>query len=87
MSHKYSAVTLLALGATVLPLLAQAQANGRIQKKELGQDGQPTLIRFQDGARPSSGDGAFVLREQLRLGTDEQMRPARVETDQLGFSH
>ncbi|RZK09737.1 MAG: hypothetical protein EOO56_30000, partial [Hymenobacter sp.] len=87
MSHKYSTVTLLALGAAVLPLLAQAQDNGRVQKKELGQDGQPTLIEFRAGARPTSGDGAFVLREQLGLGTDEQMRPAHLETDQLGFSH
>ena len=87
MSHKYSTVTLLALGAAVLPLLAQAQDNGRVQKKELGQDGQPTLIEFRAGARPTSNDGAFVLREQLGLGTDEQMRAARLETDQLGFSH
>ncbi|RYY17766.1 MAG: peptidase M4, partial [Cytophagaceae bacterium] len=87
MSHNYSAVTFLALGAAVLPLLAQAQVADRVQKKELGQDGQPTIIQFREGARPSSGDGAFVLREQLGLGTDEQMRPARLETDQLGFSH
>ncbi|MBJ6145167.1 M4 family metallopeptidase [Hymenobacter sp. BT559] len=87
MSHKYSAAAFLALGAAVLPFLAQAQAADRIQKKELGQDGQPTLIQFREGARPSSGDGAFVLREQLGLGSDEQMRAARLETDQLGFSH
>jgi len=87
MSYKYSAAAFLALGATVLPLLVQAQAADRVQKKELGQDGQPTLIQFREGARPSSGDGAFALREQLGLGADEQMRPARLETDQLGFSH
>lgn len=44
MSHNYSAVTFLALGAAVLPLLAQAQVADRVQKKELGQDGQPTII-------------------------------------------
>ncbi|MFD1873343.1 M4 family metallopeptidase [Hymenobacter bucti] len=87
MSHKYSAAAFLTLGAAVLPLLVQAQAADRVQKKELGQDGQPTIIQFRDGARPSSADGAFVLREQLGLGADEQMRPARLETDQLGFSH
>jgi bacillolysin len=87
MSHKYSTGAFLALGAAMLPFLAQAQTADRLQKKELGQDGQPTLIQFRDGARPSSTDGAFVLREQLRLGTDEQMRPARLETDQFGFSH
>jgi bacillolysin len=87
MSHKYSTGSFLALGAAMLPFLAQAQTADRLQKKELGQDGQPTLIQFRDGARPSSTDGAFVLREQLRLGTDEQMRPARLETDQFGFSH
>ncbi len=87
MSYKYSTVAFLALGATVLPLLVQAQAAERLQKKELGQDGQPTLIQFKNGARPSSSDGAFVLREQLHLGTDEQMRPAHLDTDQFGFSH
>ncbi|RYY15631.1 MAG: peptidase M4, partial [Cytophagaceae bacterium] len=87
MSHKYSAVAALALGAALLPNLARAQEGARLQKKELGPDGQPTLLEFRAASRPSATDGAFVLREQLSLGANEQMRPARLETDQLGFSH
>ncbi|RZK16456.1 MAG: M4 family peptidase, partial [Hymenobacter sp.] len=87
MSHKYTAAAFLALGAAVLPNLASAQDGARLQKKESGRDGQPTLIEFRAASRPSAADGAFVLREQLSLSQDEQMRPARLETDQLGFSH
>jgi Zn-dependent metalloprotease len=50
-------------------------------------DGQPALIEFKATARPSAADGAFVLREQLGLGQNEQMRPVRLETDELGFTH
>ncbi|RYY17596.1 MAG: T9SS type A sorting domain-containing protein [Cytophagaceae bacterium] len=87
MPHKYTAAAFLAFGAAVLPNLASAQDGARLQKKESGRDGQPTLIEFRAGNRPSAADGAFVLREQLSLSQDEQMRPARLETDQLGFSH
>jgi Zn-dependent metalloprotease len=87
MSHKYTAVAALALGVAVLPHLASAQEGARLQKKELAADGQPALIEFRAAARPSAADGAFVLREQLGLSQDEQMRPARLETDQLGFTH
>jgi len=75
------------MGAAVLPHLASAQEGVRLQKKELAADGQPLLIEFRAADRPSAADGAFVLREQLGLGQDEQMRPARRETDELGFTH
>jgi bacillolysin len=87
MSHKYVTVAALALGVAALPHLASAQEGARLQKKELAADGQPALIEFQAASRPSAADGAFVLREQLGLGQDEQMRPARLETDPLGFTH
>jgi Zn-dependent metalloprotease len=53
----------------------------------LAADGQPTLIEFKAAARPSAADGAFVLREQLGLGQNEQMRPVHLDTDELGFTH
>jgi bacillolysin len=87
MPHIYTAAAYLALSAALIPNLASAQDTGRIQKKEVGPDGQPTLIQFKAANRPSGVEGASLLREQLSLGTDEQMRPARLETDQLGFSH
>ena len=87
MSHKYTTVAAIALGIALLPQVASAQDGARLQKKELGADGQPILLEFRAANRPSAADGAFVLREQLSLSNDEQMRPARFETDQLGFSH
>lgn len=87
MSHKYTTVAALALGVVALPHLASAQEGARLQKKELAADGQPALIEFKAAGRPSAADGAFVLREQLGLGQNEQMRPVRLETDELGFTH
>jgi bacillolysin len=88
MFHKYHAVAWLAMSAATLPHLASAQ-DGRVAKKELGHDGQPTLIQFTTAGRANAraADGEFVIRQQLSLGTDDQLKPARTETDQLGFSH
>ncbi len=88
MSHKYHAVAWLAMSAATLPHLASAQ-DGRVARRELGTDGQPTLIQLSAAGRASARatDGALVIRQQLALGTDDQLRPARTETDQLGFSH
>ncbi|MDO7885695.1 M4 family metallopeptidase [Hymenobacter cheonanensis] len=76
------------MSAATLPHLASAQ-DGRVAKKELGRDGQPTLIQFTPAGRAASraADGELVLRQQLALGTNDQLKPARTETDQLGFSH
>ncbi|HET9503273.1 MAG TPA: hypothetical protein VFO93_07020, partial [Hymenobacter sp.] len=87
MSHKYTTVAALLFGTAVLPRLASAQESERLLKKELAADGQPTLIEFRAASRPSAADGAFVLRQQLGLGQDEQMRPLRRDTDELGFTH
>ena len=88
MTNKYYVAAWLALGAAALPRLATAQ-DGRVQKREVGADGQPTLIEFSAVGRAtlSATDGAQVLRQQLNLGSNEQMRPAQLETDQLGFAH
>jgi bacillolysin len=88
MFHKYHAVAWLAMSAATLPHLASAQ-DGRVARKEIGPDGQPTLIQLSTAGRASARatDGALVIRQQLALGTDDQLRPARTETDQLGFSH
>jgi len=87
MSHKYTVVAAFAFGAAMFPNLARAQEGARPQKKELAADGQPRLIEFRAASRPSAADGAFVLREQLGLGNDEQMRAIRLDTDELGFTH
>jgi bacillolysin len=88
MFHKYHAVAWLAMSAATLPHLASAQ-DGRVAKKELGRNGQPTLIQFTPAGRATARavDGELVIRQQLALGTNDQLKPARTETDQLGFSH
>jgi bacillolysin len=88
MFHKYHAVAWLAMSAATLPHLASAQ-DGRVAKKEIGRDGQPTLIQLSPAGRASAhaADGGLVLRQQLALGANDQLKPARTETDQLGFSH
>jgi Zn-dependent metalloprotease len=88
MFHKYHAVAWLAMSAATLPHLASAQ-DGRVARKELGADGQPTLIQLSPAGRQAAraADGELVIRQQLVLGANDQLKPARTETDQLGFSH
>ena len=88
MTKKYYAAAWLALNVAVLPHLASAQES-LVQQKELASDGQPTLIRFSVAGRAtlSATDGVQVLRQQLRLGANEDLRPVRLETDPLGYRH
>ena len=88
MLHKYHTYAWLLLGAAALPHLAQAQA-GRAVTKGVSPDGQPTLIEFAPASRASlpATSAAQVIRQQLALGDDVQLRAVRTETDQLGFSH
>ena len=88
MVNKYSTAALLlitALGTQV----AQAQDARRIATKVLGDDNQPVLVQFNaEGKAANRGVAAEqVLRQQLPLTSADQLRPARVETDQLGFTH
>ncbi|WP_035567267.1 M4 family metallopeptidase [Hymenobacter sp. IS2118] len=88
MKKQYSAVALLLLG-TLASTTAQAQDASRIQAKVVGADNQPELVQFNAAGRASykASEGAQVLRQQLGLGSDDQMRPTRTELDQLGFTH
>ena len=88
MTHKYYVSACLVLGLAALPKLASAQ-QGLVQKKELGVDGQPTLIEFTAAGRAtlSATNAQQVLRQQLNLGSKDELRPARTEVDELGFSH
>ena len=88
MINKYSAAALLLFG-TLAANTAQAQDARRIQTKVLGDDNQPVLVQFS-----AEGKAAYrgvapgqVLRQQLALTSEDQLRPARVETDPLGFTH
>ncbi|MBF9141571.1 M4 family metallopeptidase [Hymenobacter properus] len=88
MRKQYSAVALTLLGA-LAATTAHAQDAARIQTKVLGDDKQPVLVQFNaEGKMALRGlSGEQVLRQQLALTNADQMRVARVETDQLGFTH
>jgi Zn-dependent metalloprotease len=88
MRKQYSAVALLLLG-TLATTTANAQDASRIQTKVLGDDNQPVLVQFSAAGKQAlqglSGDQ--VLRQQLGLGTADQLVQRAAETDQLGFTH
>ncbi|WP_201985071.1 M4 family metallopeptidase [Hymenobacter rubidus] len=88
MTNKYSAAALLLIG-TLAAHAVQAQDARRIQTKVLGEDQQPVLVQFS-----AEGKAAYrgmapeqVLRQQLALTSEDQLRPARVTTDQVGYTH
>ena len=89
MTNKYSAATLVLLGSLAATAAQAQDAASRIQNKVLGEDSQPVLVQFsaQGKAAYRGVAPAQVLRQQLGLTTADQMRPVRVETDQLGFTH
>ena len=68
---------------------AQGQDAARIQAKVLGADNQPELVQFNAAGKASykAADAPQILRQQLALTADDQLRPARTELDQLGFTH
>ncbi len=74
---------------TLATTTAQAQDAARIQAKVLGADNQPELVVFNAAGKASykAAEAAVVLRQELGLTADDQLRPARIETDQLGFTH
>ena len=89
MTNKYSAATLVLLGSLAATAAQAQDAASRIQNKVLGEDSQPVLVQFSaEGKAAYRGvEGSQVLRQQLALTSQDQMRPARVESDQLGFTH
>ena len=88
MVNKYSSAALLLL-ASLAANTAQGQDAQRVQNKVLGDDNQPVLVQFSaEGKAAYRGvEGSQVLRQQLALTSQDQMRSARVESDQLGFTH
>ena len=88
MVNKYSSAALLLL-ASLAANTAQGQDAQHVQNKVLGDDNQPVLVQFSaEGKAAYRGvEGSQVLRQQLVLTSQDQMRPTRVESDQLGFTH
>ncbi|GAA4359080.1 M4 family metallopeptidase [Hymenobacter saemangeumensis] len=88
MTNKYSAAALVLFGALAAST-AQGQDAGRIQTKVMGDDNQPVLVQFNAAGKAAyrASEAQTVLREQLALTADDQFLPARIETDQIGFTH
>jgi len=88
MINKYSAAALLMFG-TLAATTAQAQKASRIQAKVMGDDNQPVLVQFNAEGKAAyrGAEGSQVLRQELALTPQDQLRSARSETDQLGFTH
>ncbi|GAA4034877.1 hypothetical protein GCM10022409_19200 [Hymenobacter glaciei] len=89
MMKKYSAMSLLVLGTAFFASPIQAQDASRIQAKVLGDDRQPVLVAFSAAGQNAyrGVPGEQVLRQELALGSADQLRLSKVETDQLGFTH
>ncbi|GAB3829344.1 M4 family metallopeptidase [Hymenobacter jeollabukensis] len=83
MLNKYSALGLALLGS----LTAQAQDGARVGAPQLlkGADGQPEFVQFPAAARPL--DSRVALAAALPLTQNDELRVARTEADELGFTH
>ena len=83
MLNKYSTLGLALLGS----LAAQAQDASRVAvpQRQLGADGQPEFVQFPAAARPM--DARLALAATLALTPNDEMRVARAEADELGFTH
>lgn len=82
MINKYSALGLLMLSG----LSAQAQEGARLGAQRInGADGLPEFVQFPAAARPADARLAFAAT--LPLTQHDELRVARTETDELGFSH
>ncbi len=83
----------LSLGLlAVVPALAQVPTTGRAAAPaaiERAADGTPLLIRLPagTGGTAAAANPQQVLRQQLALGPNDQMRPLRTEADALGMVH
>ncbi|WP_426059430.1 M4 family metallopeptidase [Hymenobacter sp. B1770] len=88
MRKQYSAAALLMLG-TLASTTGQAQDVARVQTKVLGADNQPELVVFNAAGKADykGAEAAAVLRQELGLAADDQMRTVRTEADPLGFTH
>ncbi len=67
-------------------LFAQGKT-GKISAKTTGKNGNPSLVVFKKNAGLKLGQGAGLLKEQLKAGSDDVFRKTRTERDQIGYIH
>ncbi|RIY12474.1 M4 family metallopeptidase [Hymenobacter rubripertinctus] len=86
MINKYSAATLLLLGG--LSSTTFAQDFSRVKSQELNENGTPALVQFREqGAAYQLSEAKTALRDQLQLGSEDQMVQLKTDADQAGFVH
>lgn len=87
-----SFVTRPRVAALLIALLTAPAAGAQTLRPAAIMDeaGTPRLIRLaanNPAPTQASGDAKQVLRRELQLGPDDELRPLRIETDELGFVH
>lgn len=86
MQNKYMTTGLLIMSG-LLAFSAQAQDAGRVAARVLSPDGSPELISFRPEKAYALTQAPQMLREQLGLSQDDQLRAVKSDADQLGFQH
>ncbi|UYZ62924.1 M4 family metallopeptidase [Hymenobacter weizhouensis] len=84
MHHKYTPTLAGLLLCGLLGPGAQAQQQ---PSKTLAEDGSPVLVQLKGGNAYGLGNAQQALTEQLGLKSDDYMRRATAEIDELGFVH
>ncbi|WP_026351237.1 M4 family metallopeptidase [Hymenobacter aerophilus] len=87
MHNKYSVAALLLLGG-LSSSAAFAQDYSRVQSKNLRDNGTPYLVQFKAaGNAYKLNDAPAVLRQQLALGSADELLSVGTKADELGFVH
>ena len=87
MTKNYSVAALLLLGGLGITT-ARAQQKAPTTPRKPNDNGAPALVQLRGtAAHYALSEAGRALREQLRLGRDEQLLPAKTTSDALGYVH
>lgn len=78
--------TTVAAFAFSLSALAQ-ETDKRISQKSLSENGEPSLITFNDKSTYKGSDSEKVFKEQLALKENQSFSKIKSESDREGFTH
>ncbi|WP_299699547.1 M4 family metallopeptidase [uncultured Pontibacter sp.] len=87
MKHFYFYASLF-LGGLICSPAAYAQDQGKIKQRIEASNGTPAFIEFDNkGAAHRSDQATQVLRSYLNLSPEDELKPGKSETDEMGFTH
>ncbi|MBF4506186.1 M4 family metallopeptidase [Flavobacterium sp. JLP] len=79
---------LLATTVILISLNVSAQeTDKRVSKKDLSENGLPSLITFNDKSAYKGSDSQKVFKEQLGLKDNQSFSKIKIESDKEGFTH